>query len=67
MDAPVWSNDLLYLKEMVLTMVITAGLTWLCFYYSRKADRRRAARVAHGLPVSHPANSAEKPTGQEKP
>jgi hypothetical protein len=50
MDAPVWSNDLLYLKEMIYTIIITVGMIWVCFYFTRKADRRRAARVAHGLP-----------------
>jgi hypothetical protein len=49
-DAPVWSNDLLYLREMILTIAVTAALTWYCFYISRKADRKRAARIAQGLP-----------------
>ncbi len=54
MDAPVWSNDLLYLREMILTIAITVGMTWLCFYISRKADRKRAARIAQGLPPTKP-------------
>ncbi len=62
MDAPVWTNDLLYLKEMILTMVVTTGVTLLCFYYSRKADRKRAARLAHGLPpVKRPQQTMKKP------
>jgi hypothetical protein len=52
MDAPVWSNDLLYLREMIVIMIITVALTWGCFYLSKRADRRRAERVAHGLPAA---------------
>lgn len=50
MDAPVWSNDLLYLRLMIVTIVITVALTAFCFYLSSRADRRRATRIAQGLP-----------------
>ena len=52
MDSPVWSNDILYLKEMVATITVTVGITLWCFYLSRRADRRRADRLAHGLPAA---------------
>ena len=56
MDAPVWSNDLLYLKLMILTIAITVVVTAFCMYISSRADKRRAARIAHGLPP-HPLSS----------
>jgi hypothetical protein len=52
MDAPIWSNDMLYLQEMLLTFAVTAVITWVCFYLSRRADRERKRRVAQGLPAS---------------
>jgi hypothetical protein len=52
MDAPVWSNDLLYLGEMILTLAVTTAIIVVCFYFSRREDRRRAARLAHGGAVS---------------
>ncbi len=47
MDAPIWSNDLLYLKEMIAIFIITAVITVYCFRVSRKSDRQRALRMAH--------------------
>ncbi len=52
MDSPVWSNDILYLKEMVATITVTVAITLGCFYLSRRADRKRADRLAHGLPAA---------------
>ncbi len=46
MDAPVWSNDLLYLKETIVIMLITVAITWWAFYVSKRSDRRRAMRLA---------------------
>lgn len=46
MDAPIWSNDLLYLGQMIITISITVALTAGCFYLSKRADRRRALRLA---------------------
>lgn len=46
MDAPVWTNDLVYLDQMVITMVITVALIVFCFYISKRADRRRNLRMA---------------------
>jgi hypothetical protein len=62
MDAPVWSNDLLYLKEMILTSVVTAAIIYGCFYLSRRADRRRTDRVAHGLPATKSPTASARPT-----
>lgn len=44
MDAPVWSNDILYFWEFVATIMITLLMVGVCFYISRNADHRRAAR-----------------------
>ncbi|MBA3826164.1 MAG: hypothetical protein H0X24_19975 [Ktedonobacterales bacterium] len=52
MDSPVWSNDILYLKEMIATISVTIAITIGCFYLSRRADRKRADRLAHGLPAA---------------
>ena len=63
MDAPVWTNDLLYLKEMIATIIVTVALTLGCFYLSRRADRKRADRLAHGLPAAkraYPTRPSEK-------
>lgn len=47
MDAPVWTNDLVYLDQMVITILITIAIIGFCFYISKRADRRRDLRVAH--------------------
>jgi hypothetical protein len=52
MDSPVWSNDIQYLKEMILTIAVTIAITLWCFYLSKRADRKRADRLAHGLPAA---------------
>lgn len=68
MDAPVWSNDLLYLREMIYTIIVTVGMIWICFYFSRKSDRRRAARVAKGLPPTRSLSATKHgPTKPTRP
>jgi hypothetical protein len=52
MDNPVWSNDILYLKEMLITIAASILITIGCFRVSRRADRKRADRLAHGLPAA---------------
>ncbi len=47
MDAPIWSNDLLYLRELIIIMTITVVMIGVCFYFSKRADGRRALRAAH--------------------
>jgi hypothetical protein len=54
MDAPIWTNDLVYLQQMILTMVVTAVIIGVCFYLSKRSDRRyvmRAARGARPMPT----------------
>ncbi len=63
MDAPVWNNDLLYLKESILTLVVTAILIGVCFYYSRRSDRRRALRLQRqGDSAARPAPASRDPS-----
>jgi hypothetical protein len=61
MDSPVWSNDILYLKEMILTIVVTVAIIVVCFYLSRRADHRRADRLAHGLPATKRPTTTTRP------
>lgn len=47
MDSPIWSNDLLYVQELIVITIVTVAITAYCFMVSRRADRRRAARLAN--------------------
>ena len=64
MDAPVWSNDLLYLKEMIVIMLITIAVTWWAFYVSKRSDRRRALRLAAQKAQPPASNVDEYPDSQ---
>jgi hypothetical protein len=48
MDAPVWSNDILYLREAIVILIITILIIAITFSISRKEDHRRAGRLAAG-------------------
>ena len=54
MYSPVWSNDLLYLKECIIITILTIIITAVCFYISKRDDRKRSLRIANAL--AHQAN-----------
>lgn len=58
MDAPVWSNDLVYLKETVIIMIVTVLMIAVCFYFTQRAERKRSYRLARAR--------AQTPTASEE-
>jgi|GEM_PF-5081054 len=60
MDNPIWAKDLFYIREMIVIMIITVAMITICFYYSNKAERRRAIRLAN----QHQATVAVEETPQ---
>jgi|GEM_PF-4601371 len=54
MENPVYSNDLVYLRELIIIMIVTTAIIYGCFYISKKADRRRARRI--GTPLATTPN-----------
>jgi preprotein translocase subunit YajC len=51
MDAPIWSNDALYLREMIVILSLTAIITFACFYISKRSDRRRQQRLSQAASI----------------
>jgi Flp pilus assembly protein TadB len=71
MDAPIWSNDLLYVRELLIIMTISAVMIGVCFYFSKRNDRKRALRTAHAITSQAGDRKSEQPVSQshqrEKP
>ena len=59
MDAPIWSNDLLYVRELIIIMTITAIMIGVCFYFSKRDDRKRAVRAAHAATLRNVDGESE--------
>jgi hypothetical protein len=59
MDAPIWNNDILYLKEMIVILIMTVLITVCCFYLSKRDDRRHLAHLSQpGTPVETPPGAS---------
>jgi hypothetical protein len=51
MDSPVWSNDLLYVKELIIILIISVAMIAVCFRVSKRDDRRHMTRAAVRQPI----------------
>jgi hypothetical protein len=60
MDNPSWSNDILYLQQVIIVLIVTVIITAICFYISKRADKRRALRLSHA-DNSTPSGITEEP------
>ena len=63
MDSPIWSNDLLYVKELIIIIIISVAMIVICTYVSKRDDRKRALRTARmatqqGTDVTHEATES---------
>jgi hypothetical protein len=67
MDAPIWSNDLLYVRELIIIMTITAIMIGVCFYFSKRDDRKRSLRAAHAATLQAGDGESEQPAPAATP